>query len=173
VAGLIADLPQKIVTCITFSLVLYFMTNLRRTPEAFFIYMLFSFITGLSMSMVFRLIGALSRTISQALAPAAVLVLALVLYTGFAVPIRDMVPWFRWIIYINPVAYGFEAVMINELRNRKIPCGKFVPSGPDYSDVSPEQRICSTTGAAAGADFVDGNTFLIVNYGYGPAHLWM
>jgi ABC-type multidrug transport system permease subunit len=168
----IADLPQKIVTCITFSLILYFMTNLRRTPEAFFIYILFSFTTLLSMSMVFRSIAALSRTVSQALAPAAVLILALILYTGFAVPVRDMVPWFRWINYIDPVAYGFESLMINEFRNKKIPCAAFVPSGPGYMDVSPEQKICSTTGAAAGANFVDGNTYLIINYQYDPAHLW-
>lgn len=169
---MIADLPQKIVTAVAFNIVLYFMTNLRRTPEAFFIYMLFSFTVVLSMSMVFRTIGALSRTVSQAMAPSAVLILGLVLYTGFAVPVRDMVPWFRWINYIDPVAYGFEALMINEFRNRQIPCSAFVPTGPGYLGVSPEQKICSTTGAAAGADFVDGNTYLTVNYQYDPSHLW-
>jgi hypothetical protein len=80
--------------------------------------------------------------------------------------------WFRWINYIDPVAYGFESLMINEFRNKKIPCAAFVPSGPGYMDVSPEQKICSTTGAAAGANFVDGNTYLIINYQYDPAHLW-
>ena len=44
------------------------------------------------MSMVFRTIGALSRTLAQAMAPAAVFILALVIYTGFTVPIRDMHP---------------------------------------------------------------------------------
>jgi ABC-type multidrug transport system permease subunit len=49
------------------------------------------------------------------MAPAAVFILALVIYTGFAIPTRDMHPWFRWLNYINPVGYAFEALMINEV----------------------------------------------------------
>ncbi len=48
----------------------------------------------------------------------------------------------------------------------------FVPAGPGYENVSPEQKICSTTGAAAGADFIDGDTYLRVNFQYEHAHLW-
>lgn len=49
------------------------------------------------------------------MAPAAVFILALVIYTGFAIPTRDMHPWFRWLNWINPVAYAFEALMVNEV----------------------------------------------------------
>jgi ABC-type multidrug transport system permease subunit len=49
------------------------------------------------------------------MAPAAVFILALVIYTGFAIPTRGMHPWFRWINWIDPVAYAFEALMINEV----------------------------------------------------------
>lgn len=89
---MLCDLPNKILTSIFFNLVLYFMTNLRRTPGAFFTFYLFSFVCLLTMSMFFRLIGAFSRSLAQAMAPAAILILALVIYTGFVVPIRDMHP---------------------------------------------------------------------------------
>ena len=36
--------------------------------------------------------------------------------------------------------------------------------GPAYANVSPDEKICSVTGAAAGADFVDGDTYLAVNF---------
>ncbi|RFU24398.1 hypothetical protein B7463_g11940, partial [Scytalidium lignicola] len=172
VASMICDLPNKILTSIFFNLALYFMTNLRRTPGAFFTFYLFSFMCVLAMSMIFRSIAALSRSLSQAMAPAAVLILALVIYTGFTIPTRDMHPWFRWINYLDPVAYAFEALMINEFHNRQIPCTSFVPAGPSYDNVSPEQRICSTTGAAAGANFIDGDTYIGVNFKYEHAHLW-
>ncbi|KAH7409048.1 AtrD, ABC-transporter [Cadophora sp. MPI-SDFR-AT-0126] len=172
IASMICDLPQKIATSITTNLIIYFMTNLRRTPQAFFTFFLFSFAVVLAMSMVFRSIGALSRTVSEAMAPSAVLILALVTYTGFTILVRDMRPWFRWINYLNPVAYGFEALMINEFHDRRIPCARFVPDGLGYLDALPDQRICSTTGASAGADFVDGDTFLSVNYQYSYSHLW-
>jgi ABC-type multidrug transport system permease subunit len=83
-----------------------------------------------------------------------------------------MRPWFRWINYLDPVAYGFEALMINEFHEKQIPCSSFVPQGPEYGNATPEERICSTTGAAAGADFVDGDTYLRVNYLYEYSHLW-
>jgi ATP-binding cassette subfamily G (WHITE) protein 2 (PDR) len=49
------------------------------------------------------------------MAPAAVVILALIIYTGFAIPITNMHPWFRWINYLDPVSYAFEALMINEV----------------------------------------------------------
>ena len=48
----------------------------------------------------------------------------------------------------------------------------FVPSGPGYNNVSPEQKICATTGAAAGANFVDGDVYINVNFQYYASHLW-
>lgn len=173
-ASMLCDLPNKIGTATTFNLALYFMTNLRRTPEHFFVFYLFAFMCTLCISMFFRSIAAMSRTLSQAMAPAALFILALIIYTGFAIPTRDMHPWFRWINYLNPVAYAFEALMINEFHKLKIPCSPemFVPAGPGYENITAEQRICSTTGAAAGADFVDGDTYLMVNFKYERSHLW-
>ena len=178
-ASMLCELPNKIGTTILFDLTLYFMTNLRRTPSHFFVFFLFTFMCTLTMSMYFRSIAALSRTLSQAMAPAAIFILALVIYTGFAIPTRDMHPWFRWINWLDPVAYAFEALMINEFHNRTIPCSIFIPSGDfattgglNYNNVSPDQKICSTTGAAAGANFVDGDTYINVNFQYYHSHLW-
>ena len=55
------------------------------------------------------------------MAPAAVVILALIIYTGFAIPITNMHPWFRWINYIDPVSYAFEALMINEVSVEWLP----------------------------------------------------
>jgi len=171
-SSMLCDLPNKLISCTCFNLVLYFLTNLRREPGAFFIFYLFNFMCILAMSMFFRCIASLSRTLNQALVPATIVMLALVIYTGFAIPIGYMKPWFRWINYIDPVAYAFESLMINEFRNRQIPCSSFIPMGPTYGNVAPDQRICSTTGSAAGASTLDGNTYLEVNFGYTPDHLW-
>lgn len=169
---MLCDLPNKILSSVFFNLTLYFLTNLRRTPSAFFIFYLFSFACLLTMSMVFRTIGALSKSLAQAMAPAAVLILALIIYTGFTIPISNMHPWFRWINYLDPVAYAFEALMINEFHNRQFPCTTFVPAGPSYANVNPDERICSTVGAAAGANYVDGDAYINTSFAYYHAHLW-
>ncbi|KAJ6436823.1 ATP-binding cassette, subfamily G (WHITE), member 2, PDR [Purpureocillium lavendulum] len=114
IASMICDLPNKVLTALGFNLALYFMTNLRRTPGHFFVFLLFAF----------------------------------------------------------TFAYAFEALMINEFHDRTIDCSKFIPDGPGYGEVSPENRICATTGAAAGASFVDGDTYLAVNFRYVADHLW-
>lgn len=38
--------------------------------------------------------------------------------------------------------------------------------------MSLNEKICATTGAAAGADFVDEDTYLAVNFNYVADHLW-
>lgn len=164
---MICDLPNKAITSVTFNLSLYFMTNLRRTPSAFFIFYLFSFICTLAMSMLFRSIGALSRTLAGAMAPAAVFILALVIYTGFTVPIRDMHPWFRWINYLDPVAYAFESLMINEFSGRQFDCSEYAPS----KDRRPENRVCTAVGGT-GDDSIDGDFYINTAFSYYRSHLW-
>lgn len=66
------------------------------------------------MSSIFRTLGALTKTIAQAMAFAAVMILAIVIYTGFVVPVPQMHPWFSWIRWINPVFYCFESLVANE-----------------------------------------------------------
>ena len=53
------------------------------------------------------------------MAPASIFILALVIYTGFTIPIKDMHPYFRWLNRLNPVGYAFETVRINEVRRMK------------------------------------------------------
>ncbi|KXH68151.1 hypothetical protein CSAL01_13666, partial [Colletotrichum salicis] len=107
ISSTICDLPSKNLSTLAFNIPLYFMAKLRQEADAFFMFLLFSFTTTLSMSMIIRTIGQTSRTIHQALTPAAIFILSLVIYTGFILPTRDMKGWLRWINYINPIAYVF------------------------------------------------------------------
>lgn len=115
VASILADLPAKIITSLLFNLTLYFMTNLRRTAGAFFIFYLFTFTCLITMSMFFRMVGSVSRTMAQTMAPVAIFLVNYMIYTGFVIPVRYMHPWLRWIRYIDPVSYAFESLMINEV----------------------------------------------------------
>ncbi|MCJ1420821.1 hypothetical protein MMC32_007180 [Xylographa parallela] len=171
-ASMLTDLPYKIMNAFTFNLALYFMTNLRREPGPFFFFVLISFFLTLTMSMLFRTIAATSRTLTAALAPAAVLILAIIIYTGFTIPTPNMLGWARWINYLDPIAYGFEALMINEFSGRTFDCSVFVPSGPGYGAVGSLSRICSTTGSAAGASTVDGDAYINTSFLYYGDHKW-
>lgn len=73
ISSMLCDLPNKILNSICFNLVLYFLSNLRRTPSAFFVFLLFSFAVTTTMSMLFRTCGAIARSVEEALCPAALL----------------------------------------------------------------------------------------------------
>jgi ATP-binding cassette subfamily G (WHITE) protein 2 (PDR) len=171
-ASMLTDMPYKIVNAITFNLVLYFMTNLRREPGNFFFFVLISFTLTLVMSMFFRSIASLSRSLVQALAPAAILILGLVMYTGFAIPPSYMLGWSKWIRYINPVSYGFEALMVNEFHDREFECNEYIPFGTGYENVSGTQQACRTIGSVPGQPFVSGDAYINSAFNYYAKNKW-
>lgn len=172
VASMICDLPNKLLTSLFFNLILYFMADLHRSPSAFFTFYSFSLACLLTMSMFFRMVGLLSRTHAQAMAPVAIWILNLIISIGFVLPTREMKPWLRWIGLINPMAYTFESLMINEFHNRQFLCSNLVPTGPGYTNLSNVESICATAGAVPGELYVDGDAYLHSTFGYHSSHLW-
>jgi ATP-binding cassette subfamily G (WHITE) protein 2 (PDR) len=165
-------MPYKIANAIIFNLIVYFMTNLRREPGAIFFFLLMSFFLTLTMSMMFRTIGSVSRTLSQALVPAAILILAILTFTGFAIPTSYMPGWSRWISHINPVAYGFESIMVNEFHDRNFTCSNFIPSGESYTGLSSNQYVCTTVGSIPGSNIVNGDAYINSAFQYYYTYKW-
>ncbi|KAI0888526.1 ABC-2 type transporter-domain-containing protein [Annulohypoxylon maeteangense] len=174
VASMLVDMPYKVVNSIVFNISLYFMTNLRREPGAFFFFLLITFFTVMVMSMIFRTIASASRTLSQAMVPAALLILDLVIFTGFVIPIDYMLKWCRWLNYLDPLAYAFESLMVNEFHGREFRCNSYVPSPavPGYADVGPTNHACSAAGSVAGRDTVNGDAYINSAFRYYNEHRW-
>jgi len=61
-----------------------------------------------------------------------------------------------------------------QFKGVRIPCSSYIPNQqvPGYQDTALNERVCATTGGQPGTDFVDGTTYLRVNYNYLPSHLW-
>ncbi|KAL4892530.1 ABC-2 type transporter-domain-containing protein [Aspergillus ambiguus] len=172
ISALIVDLPSKAIVSVAFNLILYFMTHLRRTPGHFFIFYLFSVTTTLTMSNIFRWIGAISRSLAQAMVPSSIFMMILVIYTGFTIPVKNMHPWFRWLNYLNPIAYAFESLMINEFSDRNFPCAQYMPTGPGYENAPMGSKICVGNGAVAGQDHINGDAYINTSFQYYKEHLW-
>ncbi|KAL4802779.1 ABC-2 type transporter-domain-containing protein [Aspergillus unguis] len=166
-ASIIVDLPAKLSRCSVFAIVLYFMTNLRREPSQFFIFFLFLVTAIMTMSGIFRTMAAFTRSIGQAMALAGVLILCIVVYTGFSLPQPYMHPWLSWIRWINPIYYAFEALVSNEFHGREFECASIIPSYATGSSF-----ICSALGSVAGQTSVSGDRFIKYNYHYYYSHVW-
>ncbi|KAL2670276.1 hypothetical protein Neosp_014743 [[Neocosmospora] mangrovei] len=171
-SAMVMDLPYKITNAIILNCTIYFMCNLRREAGPFFFFLLISFTLTLTMSMMFRLIGSVTKTLAQALAPASIILLSLVLYTGFAIPVNYMQDWLGWIRWINPVFYGLESVFLNEFAGRQFPCSDLVPSGPGYDSLGAGQFVCNVAGSVAGQAYVEGEAYLRSSFGFESPHRW-
>jgi ABC-type multidrug transport system permease subunit/ABC-type multidrug transport system ATPase subunit len=174
IASMLCDMPYKVANTLVFNITLYFMTNLRREAGAFFFFLLISFVTVLTMSMIFRTIASTSRTLSQAMVPAAGIILALVIFTGFVIPIDYMLGWCRWINYLDPLAYAFESLMVNEFHGRNFDCTSFVPDlrFPGMDRHGSENRVCSAVGSLPGLNVVNGDDYINSAFRYYHAHKW-
>jgi ATP-binding cassette subfamily G (WHITE) protein 2 (PDR) len=170
-AGIVADIPVKFAIATCFNIILYFLAGLRREPSQFFIFFLFNFVAILTMSQIYRSIAAATKTVSQALAIAGVVTLAIVIYTGFVIPRPLMHPWFKWISWINPVAYAFEGLFVNELHGQTFACSQVVPSGPGYTNTG-NNFICAVAGAVQGQLRVNGDDYLESQFQYSYSHIW-
>jgi ATP-binding cassette subfamily G (WHITE) protein 2 (PDR) len=83
-----------------------------------------------------------------------------------------MLGWSRWINYLDPVAYGFEAAMVNEFSGRTFDCSNVVPSGPTYAAIAAANQVCNAIGAVPGSNIVSGEAYINSAYGYEAAHKW-
>jgi len=106
-ASMLCDIPAKRST--PSDSILFVLHDEPSTNTGSFLFFLFiSYIMTFTMSMLFRLIASVSRSLVEALVPTAVLMIAIVVYTGFVIPVDYMQGWARWINYINPTSYGLK-----------------------------------------------------------------
>jgi len=100
------------------------------------------------------------------------LILDLVIFTGFVIPKQYMLGWCKWLSYIDPLAYAFESLVVNEFHGRQFPCNEYTPVGPAYEDIEPVNRVCRSIGARPGEDFVDGDVYASSQFEYEWNHRW-
>ncbi|KAJ2356592.1 ATP-binding cassette transporter snq2, partial [Coemansia sp. RSA 2611] len=172
-AQTVVDIPFMVLQIILFSCILYFATGLERTAAQFFVFMLYLFLGCLCLTAFFRLIGNISPNVDIAHTLSGVSLLFMILYVGYLIPPQSMHGYFKWIYWINPLAYGFKALMSNEFRNLELQCTglNLIPSGPQYTDIA--NQVCTLQGAVPGQSFVRGRDYLEVGYQFYVKDQWI
>lgn len=70
---------------------------------------------------------------------------------------------------VDPVAYGFESLMVNEFSGQQYPCMTYTPP---YGNLEQRTQVCSAVAAVAGQSAVSGTAYLESAYQYDPANRW-
>ncbi|KAF8984530.1 hypothetical protein BGZ46_007790 [Entomortierella lignicola] len=110
--------------------------------------------------------ASLSETFETATRNSGLILLALILYSGYMIPYQSMHGWFIWVFWINPLAYGFKALISNEMKGLGFNCdgAYLIPNGPTYNDL--RYQVCTLPGAKSGNSIVDGSDYLYAGYRY-------
>ncbi|KAH9171890.1 ABC-2 type transporter-domain-containing protein [Lactarius sanguifluus] len=150
------------------------------SASQFFTFVLFIFTMALVMKAWFRCVAAAFGDPAPAQTVAGLMLLLLVLYTGYTIPKPSMVGALKWISYYQrdrayieqPIRYGFEGLMSNEFHTLNGTCSNLVPSGTGYENVSLTNQVCGTVGSISGQSTVDGNRFIAISYDYSYSNIW-
>ncbi|KAF2108384.1 ABC transporter [Lophiotrema nucula] len=173
IAQITADVPILFVQVSIFIVILYWMTALKATAVAFFTCWFVVYIVTFVMTAFFRMIGAAFPNFDAASKVSGFAVTAYITYVGYEIPKPQMHPWFVWIYWINPLAYGFESLLGNEFEDQIISCANnnLIPNYlPQYQNSS-HQACAGVGGAARGAIEVPGEAYL-ASLSYSPSHIW-
>ncbi|GAB1517062.1 ATP-binding cassette transporter snq2 [Rhizoctonia solani] len=178
VAQTITDIPLTAIRILIFSIIIYFMCGLQRSAGAFFTFYLFIYITFLAMAAFFRLIGIICQGYDMAARLAASIVTLMVVYSGYMIPVYAMKRWLFWIWYLNPVNYGFAAMMENEFYRIDMNCdGNYIiPHNvgdiTKYPTTLGPNQVCTLLGASPGQSQVSGDAYIAAGFEYQKAHIW-
>lgn len=161
-AQIAADIPVMLFQWSHFGIVIYFMVGLKTTAAAFFTFWIIVMASAISMTSLYRMIGAAFPTFDAATKVSGLVTSAFFVYMGYMIPKTAMKDWFVWIFWINPMSYGYEALLGNEVKNSQIPCvgPNLIPGGPEYSPNQSGQACAGVGGALPGASGLTGEEYL-------------
>jgi ATP-binding cassette subfamily G (WHITE) protein 2 (SNQ2) len=173
IAQIATDIPIMLFQMTHFGIVIYFMVGLKTTAEAFFTFWVIIFASAMAMTAFFRMVGAAFPTFDAATKASGLSVSALFVYMGYMIAKPEMKPWFVWIFWINPMAYGFEALLGNEFHGQHIPCvgPNIIPSGPGYESREGGHACAGVGGARPGIGSVTGDDYLAY-LSFSHSHVW-
>eukprot|EP01119_Soliformovum_irregulare_P011476 TRINITY_DN2879_c0_g2_i1.p1 TRINITY_DN2879_c0_g2~~TRINITY_DN2879_c0_g2_i1.p1 ORF type:complete len:1232 (-),score=397.00 TRINITY_DN2879_c0_g2_i1:26-3475(-) len=165
-AQVLLDIPIIAVQILIWTIITYFMYGLDLRADKFFVYLFGLYITALAICELFRLFAIPSKSIYVSQQVLTVVLILLLTYVGYTLPVSTMHPWLQWVYYINPFAYAFKGLFSNEMRDLIFDCSVTgaIPAGENYTD--PAYRVCALPGSQPGQTIVSGDTFLYQQYSF-------
>jgi ABC-type multidrug transport system ATPase subunit len=168
----LTDIPNFILQVSLFSVIFYFMTGFQVDAGKFFTFWIFTIVSALCFTQLYRMIGSLFQNFDNASKISGFVTMAMMVYAGYFIPRQSMHPWFGWIIWLNPAAYAYESFMANEFGGLNLACtgAQLVPNGSGYSDSS--HRGCTVAGSTPDSSTIIGADYIYETYMFSIAHLW-
>jgi ABC-type multidrug transport system ATPase subunit/ABC-type multidrug transport system permease subunit len=115
-------LPQQVVSMAAllmdvacFALPLYFFVGLTLAIAPLLRYLVVCYCFALCLDALYRAFGALATSVPVAISGMTVLFLLFNALAGLTIARRSIPPWWRWLYWTNPFAWGLRSLAVNEL----------------------------------------------------------
>ncbi|SNX87363.1 related to ATP-binding multidrug cassette transport protein [Melanopsichium pennsylvanicum] len=167
-ARAITDIPFLAIQCFLSSIIIYFLSNLRRDAGAFWIFYVYCFLSSYSLTALYRMCAAFSPGFNEAIRFSVLSLNVLIIWVGYVLR-RPQMNWMIWLSYAQPISYAFEGFLANEI-NYPINCApsQIVPFGQVRD---PAYQTCSLTGSVTGSIVVSSADYLGTTFGYSRSHI--
>lgn len=124
IGRVVATFPQRAIDITVFGLPLYWMVGLYADAGAFFIYLLLLFCLIVLEKVLFGVTVATMKTKQNILGIGSFILLLQLLFSGYIV-FPDAIPgYYKWLYYINPMGWVFQALLLNEFLTDKYQDGE-------------------------------------------------
>lgn len=170
-AQTVVDLPFTLFQIVVFGSILYWTSGLEAQAGNFFAFLLFLYIGCLCLTAFFRLVGNISPNVDVGHTISGISLLFLILYVGYLIKPQSMHHYFKWIYWINPLAYGFKALLCNEYRDIRFPCAANMLV-PQVDGISAANQVCTVAGSRTGQLYVRGRDYLAEGYSIYVGDQW-
>mmetsp|Transcript_5811 Transcript_5811/g.16301 ORF Transcript_5811/g.16301 Transcript_5811/m.16301 type:complete len:1475 (+) Transcript_5811:148-4572(+) len=114
----VANIPNSLFDSFLYGIIVYWCAGLAFGDGAgignFFMWLLILFMTSFSTGLFFGMFPAVVEVVTIAQACMAVMLVIFILFSGFAIQ-PDVIPdWYIWAYWINPLAWVFRGLAVNE-----------------------------------------------------------
>ena len=120
---------------VVYACMIYFAVGLRAEPSAFFAYLALSLCSVLVAQGLGLCLSCLFPNVALANCVAFVLILLVLMFSGFYIPVNELPLWCRWGRYASFLFWGFRGMVVNEYAGRELPCDAQRPG--EYSATCP------------------------------------
>ncbi|XP_021748020.1 ABC transporter G family member 34-like isoform X1 [Chenopodium quinoa] len=112
-------IPLSFVDSTIWTVITYYTIGFAPAISRFFCHWLALFCTNLMAMSLFRLLGAVGRTMVIASTICTLTLLSVFVLGGFIIAKDDIAPWMKWAYYLSPMMYGQNAIVINEFLDKR------------------------------------------------------
>jgi len=139
IAVTLSEIPLALMESTIFITLIYWMTNLRNTADAYFFDLFMTILLNFTVLSYCRFVSSIVPTFAMAsgITPASVSVF--LLFGGFMIPPGSMPSAWVWLYWISPPRYAFEAFAITEFSGQDLSCteDELVPSSSNPLTFAP------------------------------------